>query len=135
MPTVDLDPCSSHYSTVKSNQRCIWELGQNGLHASWEGQSVFVNPPWSDIGPWANKAHEASSWCFLVLEDASTQWWKKLTQWPCFRFSFGSRVGFVPPPGIEASTNDRPACMVASPNFYELVKDKFRGAGRWWKSC
>ena len=27
-----------------------------GLHCSWEGERVWCNPPYSDIGPWVTKA-------------------------------------------------------------------------------
>ncbi len=134
LPRVDLDPCSNRRSTVDSESRCILERGENGLLRSWEDLTVFVNPPWSHPGPFANKAHESRAWCFLVLEDSSTKWWKTLTQFPCYRFSFNKRVPFVPAPGVEASTNNRPCTIVCDDWFYRRIGEKFQPFGRWWKS-
>lgn len=134
LPVVDLDPCSNPRSTVRAKQTCMLERGQNGLLVSWEGKSVFVNPPWSKPKKFAIKAHTAASWCFLVLEDSSTEWWGILTQFPCYRFSFNGRVGFKPPPGVGASTNDRPCTLVCDIAFRLRIGDAFANLGRWWKS-
>lgn len=110
------------------------ERGENGLLVPWDGLSVFVNPPWSRIKPFALKAWEADSFCFLVLEDASTKWWEILTQFPCFRFSFNERIPFDAPPGVDTSSNDRPTCMIADPKMRAAIGNAFDKLGRWWKS-
>ncbi len=143
LPIVDLDPCSNGRSTVrarrsitldcKTGKRRGFEWG-NGLRISWENQSVFCNPPWSNPKPWASKAWEAKMFCFLVIDDSSTEWWGILTQFPTYRFSFAKRVGFVPPPSVEESTNDRPCTLVCTPDYRRLIGNAFAGLGRWWKS-
>ncbi len=133
LPEVDLDPCSNPRSTVKAKRTCMLERGENGLLESWEELSVFVNPPWSDPLPFAIKAWEADSFCFLVKEDPTTEWWSKLTAFPCYRFSFNFRVPFEPPEDVEESTNEHPSCLICCPKFFrEMSVELFYGMGRWW---
>lgn len=48
-----LDPCAS-----ESNYKCekYFTQAENGLEQSWEGETVFMNPPYSDIAKWVEKA-------------------------------------------------------------------------------
>lgn len=133
LPEVDLDPCSNPRSTVRALRSYSFESGTNGLLLPWYG-SVFVNPPFSYVDPWVARRHQADSWCFLVLEDPSTRWWKKLTSFPCFRFSFNHRVDFVAPPGVEASSNDRSCCLICDRPFRIAIGDRLRGLGQWWST-
>jgi site-specific DNA-methyltransferase (adenine-specific) len=63
-----LDPCSSH-----SNHKCdnYFTLEDDGLSRSWQGETVFVNPPYSDISSWVDKCIEESKkggvWIFLLV--------------------------------------------------------------------
>ena len=53
-----LDPCAS-----ESNAKCpkYYTEEQNGLIQDWEGETVFMNPPYGrDIKDWIKKAHEES---------------------------------------------------------------------------
>lgn len=49
-----LDPCSTD-----QNHKCAlyYTQAENGLLQDWGGQSVFCNPPYSDIGAWVEKAY------------------------------------------------------------------------------
>lgn len=49
-----LDPCSTD-----RNHKCTlyYTQAENGLLQNWGGQSVFCNPPYSDIGAWVEKAY------------------------------------------------------------------------------
>lgn len=49
----------------------------DGLAASWEGERVFCNPPWSDIAPWARKAAERAADVAVLLVPVRTDrpWW------------------------------------------------------------
>lgn len=48
-----LDPCAT-----EENHKCdlYFTKQQNGLSKSWGGQTVFCNPPYSQIGLWVEKA-------------------------------------------------------------------------------
>ena len=52
-----LDPCSTD-----SNCKCIthYTAAENGLLKSWAGETVFCNPPYSDIKAWVKKCYEES---------------------------------------------------------------------------
>jgi site-specific DNA-methyltransferase (adenine-specific) len=51
-----LDPCATN-----ENHKCdkFYTIIDDGLSKSWEGETVFVNPPYGrDIGNWVKKCHE-----------------------------------------------------------------------------
>lgn len=52
-----LDPCATH-----ENNKCIryYTEEQDGLKSSWGGETVFCNPPYSNINQWVKKAYEES---------------------------------------------------------------------------
>lgn len=52
-----LDPCSTD-----ENAKCEKHFTkyEDGLKQSWAGESVFCNPPYSNIGKWVQKAWEES---------------------------------------------------------------------------
>ena len=53
-----LDPCASHDS-----HKCekYYTIEDDGLSKSWEGETVFMNPPYGRvIGHWMKKAREES---------------------------------------------------------------------------
>lgn len=49
-----LDPCAT-----KQNHKCTlyYTQSDNGLLQNWGGQSVFCNPPYSDISHWVEKSY------------------------------------------------------------------------------
>ncbi len=79
----DLDPCSNERSHVDANDscwlNCPYTEGRDGLAYDWSGSSVFVNPPYSNVGPWAAKLVEHDApWCALLKLDPTTRWWATL---------------------------------------------------------
>ena len=48
-----LDPCST-----KDTAKCkkYYTVEDNGIFQSWKGERVFMNPPYSEIPTWVNKA-------------------------------------------------------------------------------
>lgn len=88
----DLDPCSNARSHVQSDIRRIWPV--NGLAYPWHG-SVFVNPPYSNVGPWAAKlADHTGPWCALLKLDPSTRWWATLMSANPIVAPFRKRIRF-----------------------------------------
>lgn len=56
-----LDPCAT-----KENAKCekFYTKEDDGLSMSWEGERVFMNPPYGrEIGKWVKKASETGGSC------------------------------------------------------------------------
>lgn len=81
----------------------------NGLEASWKGERVFVNPPYSNILAWMQKcANEASNGCELICAlvpvRTDTRWWHNYVQSADLvhfikgRLKFGDGAGTAPFP-------------------------------------
>nr|ADV36401.1 phage N-6-adenine-methyltransferase [Edwardsiella phage eiAU] len=51
-----------------------WTLADNALVQDWSGKPVWCNPPYSDIGPWVEKAATAEFCVMLVPADTSVKW-------------------------------------------------------------
>lgn len=74
---------------------------RDGLEVNWSGQ-VFVNPPYSKIGPWVDRAVAAgprdSNIIMLLPANTDTKWFHKLANcdWatPCF---WKGRIKFMKP--------------------------------------
>ncbi len=110
-----LDPCAEAWSA-----KCLayYTRREDGLIQPWTGR-VFLNPPYSNVGPWLKKAvaEVASGMVGLVValvpSATDTAWWQDHVE-ACadeIRFPRG-RIQFVPPPGIKASSNDTPSAVV-----------------------
>jgi len=75
----DLDPCSGAESSPFAVE--TYTEADDGLAQPWHGD-VWVNPPYSEMWDWTDKAIEAvtaggaESVCFLCKGDSSTDWWQ-----------------------------------------------------------
>lgn len=72
-----LDPCA----TVE-NAKCkkFFSQAEDGLKQSWDGEVVFMNPPYGrEIGAWMRKAWESAQTgatvVCLVPARTDTNWW------------------------------------------------------------
>lgn len=78
----DLDPCSNDRSHVRAARRIA--LPEDGLLADWTRDdgapaSTYVNPPYSNVMPWARGlARHDGPWCALLKLDPTTRWWGEL---------------------------------------------------------
>lgn len=92
----DLDPCSNPRSQVKATVSYMLERNENGLELPWHG-SVYCNPPYSDVMPWAERliAHD-DSWVALLKLDPTTAWFKTLANHANWR-PFRRRIKFERP--------------------------------------
>lgn len=70
-----LDPCAS-----AQNAKCrkYYTADDDGLSKSWDGEIVFMNPPYGrEIGAWMKKASEAKALVVcLVPARTDTRWWQ-----------------------------------------------------------
>jgi hypothetical protein len=68
----DLDPCPY-------NENFDLSKDVDGLKLNWDGHRVFVNPPWSKIGPWVAKAFQSHALVVMLLPNRTdTEWFADL---------------------------------------------------------
>jgi hypothetical protein len=55
---------------------------RDGLRTEWLGNKIFINPPYSNVMPWVEKAvlecKKGKTVVLLVKNDSSTKWYAKL---------------------------------------------------------
>jgi hypothetical protein len=147
LPRVTLDPCSNIYSTVIASKHVVWEgdderwktgaregfVVGDGLAVSWKNRSVFVNPPYSAIMPWARKAGEAKAFIFLVNNVTTTKWYRELVRnGGVYKFEFSKRLKFSPPPRIRQSSNSRDQVLICNQAGWMMIGESLNEHGRWW---
>ena len=104
------------------NHKCpkYFTYEQNGLAQSWAGERVWVNPPYSDIRRWVEKAWaEVRGGCEVVVmlvpaNRTEQRWWQDLIE-PTRDKGRGLAVEFLPgrmrfkrPDWIPGPKGDRP---------------------------
>jgi DNA N-6-adenine-methyltransferase (Dam) len=73
-----LDACAT-----AENAKCAryFTPEQDGLQQDWSGEVVFMNPPFSQVGKWIAKAHDAAkvgaTVVCIVLPSVNTRWWNR----------------------------------------------------------
>jgi len=72
-----LDACATH-----QNHKCdkYHTEEDDGLSKSWKGETVFINPPYSDVGKWVKKAYDESTQngvtvVMLIPARTDTRYW------------------------------------------------------------
>ena len=83
-----LDPCSSHQN---HKAPAYFTEAEDGLAQSWDGHTVFMNPPYGrGIGAWMKKASEAKATVVcLVPSRTDTAWWHE------YVIAKGAEVRFI----------------------------------------
>jgi phage N-6-adenine-methyltransferase len=114
------------------NTKCAryFTADTDGLEQSWEGESVWCNPPYSDIAPWVEKAwheHERTQAIVMLLPANRTEqaWWQDMVE--PFRDRPASplrveflrgRIRFIAAGKTEVGPNERPpfgCCVLVWP--------------------
>lgn len=113
-----LDPCSDG-----SNAKCpkFYTPRENGLLRDWNTETVFMNPPYSEVDEWMRKAYgaalEGATVVCLIPARTDTQWWHDFVMKGEIRFLrgrlyFGDGDGRAPFPS---------AISVFRPREFKLV--------------
>ena len=55
---IDLDPCAHRLSPVVARRRILLDEGGDGLVDAWSGRLAFVNPPFSELTRWLERAYD-----------------------------------------------------------------------------
>lgn len=88
------DPCPANY---------FFDRLPSGLEIDWAPRKCFVNPPYSNIAEWAEKAaieaHKGAFVAFLIPNDCSTVAFRRLRDISWGRWEIPFRVKFDTPEG------------------------------------
>jgi len=113
----DLDPCASPYNTKCDN---FYTEPEDGLSKSWQGHTVFVNPPYGrGIETWIKKAYEESQdpstkVVMLIPARTDTRYWHdyvmkaELVYFVKGRLKFGNSQNSAPFPSAVVVFNKLP---------------------------
>ena len=117
----DLDPAANAESTRGVT---FYDLAADGLAQPWVGR-VWVNPPYSNVRPWVEKAADSSHDCpviamLLPANRTEQQWWQELIEEPRRRgvlevYFLARRRRFDRPGWDKPAKGDRPPfglCLV-----------------------
>ena len=78
----------------------FYTVENDGLEKSWAGESVWCNPPYSDIRPWVEKAwRESGSRSIVMLLPANRteqMWWQRSVEPKRDRLGSPLMVEFLP---------------------------------------
>ena len=101
----DLDPCGGPGSHIHAFQHYWWERREDGLRLPWAG-SVFINPPYSNVLPWARRAAAHDEPVTLLLKfDSTTEWFAVLVRAGARFYPFRRRVAFERPDKVLETAN------------------------------
>lgn len=129
---IDLDPCSNEYSLVNAKDNILFP-SRNGLIEKWNGNTIFVNPPYgrngeSSIFDWFNKAiqeyNENKEIIFLVPVATNTKYFKELVfkHFDMICFLSDTRLKFYSN-GVEDKKGAPMACCLI---YKGINKNKFK---------
>jgi phage N-6-adenine-methyltransferase len=88
----DIDPCApskNHWTA-----RHCYTKEDDGLKLPWFGR-FFLNPPYSEIDPWIDKAVEHRNGIALTFARTDTKWAHRAIEGSDGLFLFGGRIAFV----------------------------------------
>ena len=114
---IEFDFCADMAASDDNHKHVnYWKESENSLSFPWSnhiepGEYVWVNPPYSDIGPWVDQAIEAQAdgvgSVMLVMADPSVKWFAKAAQHATeIRFVTNGRIAFLEN-GIPKSGNNK----------------------------
>lgn len=122
----DLDPAA----TVESGKgHHFFDKETDGLVQAWYG-SVFVNPPYNNVGAWVKKAHDEAlagnaNVTMLVAARTDTRWWWDYVRKGYVYFLKG-RIKFIDPTNEVATSAPFPSAVV-----YFSKKLSWSGTAYW----
>jgi phage N-6-adenine-methyltransferase len=83
----DWGPFTIDVAAASHNTKCdrFYDRQQDGLAQSWAGETVWCNPPYSDIAPWVRKAwaeHQGTTAIVMLLPANRTEqsWWQLMVE-------------------------------------------------------
>ena len=104
-----IDVCAEPWSAKMSR---FWTREDDGLAKDWSNERCFVNPPYSDVEPWAEKCETARVACLLVPVSSDSKWWHRALNSAVMIDFFLRRIDFVPPASVMASSCNGRHCLM-----------------------
>lgn len=86
----ELDPCATEENAVCDR---FYSKEQNGLSLDWKEKLIFVNPPYSEVSKWVEKACEeyrkhGNTIAMLIPARTDTKWWHKYIMNNAYEINF-----------------------------------------------
>lgn len=134
----DLDPCAADSNPNWTRATYCWIRSDDGLMRQWKGR-VFMNPPFSNTGPWIIKHARHGYGVSLVPASVESRVWRTYV-WPKAKaiLLLHGRTRFCNPDG--SATTGRPLrsiALIAWSEFDAKVLSDSAFAGvllRYWDS-
>ena len=135
---IDLDPCGHEQSPVNARRRITLAEGGDGLSEHWSGRLAFVNPPYSQMLLWLQRAHgqwaEGNVETVLCLVPVRTDsaWFHETLSVAADIYLLQGRVKFIDLNGKRQPTPF--SLMVIALGASDDQKRRFANLmpGRWW---
>jgi len=147
--TFTLDPCAT-----EENHKCdkFYTIETDGLKQSWSNETVFVNPPYSDIKNWVKKANDECIYnsahvVLLIPSRTDTSYWHdfimpsaKHIYFLRGRLKFGDSTNSAPFPScivdfehfraVEKHLSSFPTDTISYSVNIKLIKEKYDRSNR-----
>ena len=127
----DLDPCATSHNTKCAN---FYTPMEDGLKKSWQGHTVFVNPPYGrGIDAWIKKGYEEAQdpdtkVVMLIPARTDTKYWHdyvmkaEMVFFIKGRLKFGDSNNSAPFPSAVVVFRKKPAGWSTTPSMGALVR-------------
>jgi phage N-6-adenine-methyltransferase len=105
--TVDAASCAAAPSSQVIGR--FWSAEDDGLRQKWDGERIWVNPPYSNVPEWVEKAWVSRAVVVMLLPGNRTEqkWWQRMVEPYRDRRETGLRTHFLPK-RINFGTPDHP---------------------------
>lgn len=118
----EFGPFTVDVAAAQHNTKCdrFYDREADGLTQSWAGETVWCNPPYSDIAPWIEKAwaeHVDANRIVMLLPGnrAEQRWWQTMVEpyrdrpdSPMSTRFLPGRMRFIKPGQTDVGPNQRP---------------------------
>ena len=114
--SVQRQPPTEEVLTTQPKCSKFYTIENDGLSKDWSGETVFVNPPYSNIKDWIDKGVQESKkpntvCCFLVPARTETKWFKQVWENASNIFFYHKRIKFLKN-GMETNSAAFPSVLV-----------------------
>lgn len=126
----DLDPCSPKQPPYQI-AATRYTIDDDGLSMPWEGR-VWLNPPYSNIPPWLERAAKHGNVIALLHNRMDTKWWYQYI-WLAADgvVALTGRIRFLQPDGTKAGTPNVGQVLIAYGKENAVLLANLTRAGKY----